>query len=273
MDEEKTVGAMSELCSAISLSPEAVACVEKVRISEEEYYDKRKLFREDREAFWREILGRSNYRILFLYYYLRFACDAYDDYLSQGLTREIYFDTFRDIEYWCANCFDRYGEYGIADYEWIAKLMAPEVIRLGRLEYEAVTLKRDISVPDLFLPKGKKIIFVHIPQGSRLDDESVGESLKTARQRYGVGEVFACYSWLMYPGIMNIIPRNSNIALFQKRFDIKGADENDRQAEERVFGQALDDPAHYPERTALQRNMKQYLLSGHSLGCGFGILK
>lgn len=262
-----------ELCSRISLAPEAVEQLMKVRVSEEEYRTAYELFQADHGAFYADIREKENSRLLFLYYYLRFAYNTYQEYMDSGLSREIFFNTFLDIGYWCSNCYDRYGEYGINEYEWISKLIDHKVIRLGRLEYEPVIMEKDILVPELILSKGEKVIFVHIPQGSRLNSDECDNSLGEAYKLLGKKHKYACYSWLLEPKLLEIIPAESNIALFQKRFDIKGLGEDDRQAEERVFGRILDTASEYPDKTMLQRKIREYLIKGGSLGCGFGIMK
>ena len=47
--------------------------------------------------------------------------------------------------------------------------------------------------------------------------------------------------------------------------------DEERQAEERVFGSLAEDPATYPEETSLQRKMKMALLEGKHFGMGCGI--
>ena len=47
----------------------------------------------------------------------------------------------------------------------------------------------------------------------------------------------------------------------------------EREAEWRVFGKVLKNVVEYPEDTSLQKRVKEYLLSGKSLGNGWAVLE
>ena len=47
--------------------------------------------------------------------------------------------------------------------------------------------------------------------------------------------------------------------------------DQERQAEERVFGHLEENPAAYPEGTSLQKKMKAALLAGKCFGMGRGV--
>ena len=82
--------------------------------------------------------------------------------------------------------------------------------------------------------------------------------------------MFRCHSWLLCPKLKEILPETSRIIRFQDLFTVYGEDD-ERQAEERVFGAPLDDPRLYSEHTSLQRAMKRALLEGKTFGMGMGI--
>ena len=58
--------------------------------------------------------------------------------------------------------------------------------------------------------------------------------------------------------------------ILYRLFHIYEIDESCHQGEERIFGDVMD-IADYPETTSLQRNLKQYLLKGNTLGMARGI--
>ena len=79
--------------------------------------------------------------------------------------------------------------------------------------------------------------------------------------------IFYCRTWLLAPELIELLPSNSHILQFQSLFQIvRSYKDPFRQAEERVFGSILDDVSMYPEKTTLQRNLKQCLLQG---GCSY----
>lgn len=43
------------------------------------------------------------------------------------------------------------------------------------------------------------------------------------------------------------------------------------EAEQRIFGEVLSDPAGYSEKTGLQKAAKKFLMEGKKLGNGLGI--
>ena len=117
------------------------------------------------------------------------------------------------------------------------------------------------------------MISIHIPQGEKLTPESVSNSLKQGRKLWGENLTYVCHSWLLYPGLEEILPQSSNIFQFQKNFLLWETDFEEREAEWRIFGKVEENPKNYPEKTSLQRNARNYLLSGKKLGNGLGMLK
>lgn len=121
--------------------------------------------------------------------------------------------------------------------------------------------------------KGSPVINIHIPQGEKLDREACQKSLEWARHTYGTKYPYVCHSWLLYPGLQNVLRETSNILRFQQRFKIIEVDYKEREAEWRVFGTVKNVITEYPEGTSLQRGVKEYLLEGNILGNGWGILR
>ena len=122
---------------------------------------------------------------------------------------------------------------------------------------------------------GTPILNVHIPAGEPLDVDTVRAAMEYAPRFYRAyfGQEFSllhCHSWLLSPKLKMLLPEDSRIIRFQNLFTAFEADE-ERQAEERVFGFLAEDPAGYPENTSLQRKMKAALLAGVTFGMGRGI--
>ena len=71
--------------------------------------------------------------------------------------------------------------------------------------------------------------------------------------------------------LREVLDPNSNILKFQKSYHICSINEEDRQAEERIFIQVQDNPDNYPENTRLQKSVKKYLQAGKKIGIGTGV--
>lgn len=264
---------LKTLCNKILLPQPAIESVIGYHLTEEQYEKYKKIFSTNKEVFFEQVLDKKDYHILFLYLYLRFACDAYEEYSIRGISDDIYFDTFSDITVWCENCFRDIGEYGIKEYNWLWNHLELRLFRLGRLQFEPIVFDRTLTVNGKVVAKDDLVLNVHIPQGEPLNYEACCNSLKWAERFFrGVPPIFVCHSWLLYPGLKEILKPDSNIIQFQNMFTVYETDENDRQAEERIFINLSDKPDTYPENTGLQRNAKAYLISGKKLGVGLGII-
>ena len=120
----------------IQMMPEAVKEVEKLPISEEEYQKKRELFQRDKYSFYKLIRREKDFRIRFLYFFSRMACETYLNYKKRKISDKIYWDTFYALTLWCENSYREYKEYGIDQYDWFFRHIECKIFRLGRLEFE-----------------------------------------------------------------------------------------------------------------------------------------
>lgn len=199
------------------------------------------------------------------------ALAAKDRYEDLGLPEQVFRDGIRDIALWTWDHWDKHGRPGLAEWEWVSNTLRLKVFRLGRLQFEPRVLEREIPG----YPAGTAVLEVHIPAGEPLEPEEVKKSLEEAPgffRTYFQKEfsLFHCHSWLLSPGLKELLPDRSRILQFQNLFTVYGEDD-ERQAEERVFGYVTDDVSDYPENTSLQRTLKQALLEGKNLGMGMGI--
>ena len=121
--------------------------------------------------------------------------------------------------------------------------------------------------------KGHPVISVHIPQGEKLTPQAAAHSLEKGKSFWGDELPYLCHSWLLYPGLKEVLSQTSNILQFQNYFQIVDIDFAEKEAEWRIFGKVEENPEKYPENTTLQKRAKQYLLSGKKLGNGLGVLQ
>lgn len=203
------------------------------------------------------------------------AVRSHGIYQEKGINDRIYYDTF--------GCFSRfvgehkvsYGEYGFDREWWTCREIAMEEFRIGELEYEMVDRE------------GEKEIWIHIPSDASLTRDKCRESYHAAAVFFETYypeftyEAMKCDSWLMAPGLKEVLPEHSNILAFQKDFVIDSTDPESQDVLGWVFklpGGDIKEPvsreilAALPEDTSLQRNMKKYLLEGGKIGVAVGRL-
>lgn len=266
---------IATLCEAIRLDAEAVAVIRRYDEMREDVYPAwRADFLRDRAAALASVRDKADGRQLFLYLFVKLAADAYKAYRVRQIPDEVYFDTFSDIRIWSEECKRQYGAYGIEEAGWLQEHVRLALFRLGRLQYQPMALDRELTIGARRFAKGDIVLNVHIPAGEPLERQAVNASLDRARVFFrGVQPVFVCHSWLLYPGLAEVLESDSNIMQFQQLFEIYEVDETSRQAEERIFGigAVSDDPAAYEARTGLQRRAKAYLAAGGKLGAGAGV--
>lgn len=261
------------LCKKINLPEQAIGLVESIRCPKSEYTLMKEMFLHQKADFVNLVLQMKNAHALFLYYYCRFACDAYDLYQKQNISEDIYWSTFEDITVWCKSCFRKSGKYGIAQYDWLWRHVELKLFRLGRLQFEPIMAETDLKARQFTLKKGSTLLNVHIPEGEPLNEEAYESSFHKAIEFFGDSQYFVCHSWLLYPGLKELLPLESNIIRFQNRFEVIQIDYETREAEERIFPQLLQNPKAYPVTTKLQDAARAYLMAGHKLGSGMGIFK
>ncbi|MBR6770095.1 MAG: DUF5596 domain-containing protein [Lachnospiraceae bacterium] len=261
-----------EFYQGICLMSEAVEALENLSVSEREYREARQLFWQNRGKFYRQTKKLPDFRSRFLYYFCRLAQEAYADYQKRRIPDEIYWNTFSDLTLWCSNCWEKFGEYGIDQYDWFFRHISLTLFGLGRLQFERLASPWEFADEVRSIQKGDSIICIHIPQGGKLVKEEVVESLEKAFAFLGREIPYLCHSWLLYPGLCHLLEEDSHILQFQRLFTLLSVDEEERQGEERIFGQVLDNPIQYSQYTTLQRKARQYLMEGGRLGSGIGRL-
>ena len=200
-------------------------------------------------------------------------------------------DTLGDISLRAGLYAKKHGKPGLSkeDVLWLRHIHSCELFRLGSLQYQLfhmVYLDKEGCGEEYMtfspaqkrkLPQGAPVVNIHVPEGADICPEAVEESLKMAKAflehrfpnfcRGG----FVCYSWLLYPGLKELLPEGSNILSFASRFEIIGqvSDPYGSDSVRRIYGKRCARKADYPQETALQRNA---LGSFSKLGMACGIL-
>lgn len=221
---------------------------------------------------------------------LKSAEMTYQLYADKGICEKIFMDTFDDIRIWCENC----GNIGLVNSGWLKNHVAFELFKIGRLQFQMFTCSNtSLNYSKLPLSFNEKAIYVHIPQGEKLDFEACRSSLAQADaffERYFPEYKFKyyfCESWLLFEDNRLFMNENSNIIKFMSLFDIHYSLKLEAQAFERIFSanihrmysvpiigsqKRMHTITHLPETTSLQRSAKAYLLQGNRLGIGIGTI-
>lgn len=265
-----------QLAQKLDLPEVSIEALRNFKIDEATAARLKSAFQEGPEAFEAAVRQEPDADVLVLALYMRWGMDTHYMYAIRGMLWDIFFDTFKDLTLWSHAFTEETGKPGLKHWAWCAKAIQMKVFRLGRLEFEPDTLSEDLVVGEALYPAGTRVLNVHIPAGEKLSPEAVEDSLGQAlpffrmyyRQEY---ELLRCCSWLLSPALEELLDENSNIRQFAGRFEICGT-YPERQAEERVFGRLLEDPAQYPEETTLQKNLKKHLISGGKAEMGCGII-
>jgi hypothetical protein len=263
---------LDQLCEGIQLDEGARQTINRIHIDDKNYNQRKQQFISDRLAFFDCVKQSPSYRETFLALFARFAVDAYEEYRARGISDDIYYDTFSDLQIWCKKCYQDFGVYGIEEYGWLQEHVQLRLFRLGRLQFQPIALDQDVKAEGRKFRKGELALNVHIPEGGPLDEQSVERSFRVAQAFFrGIPSIFVCQSWLLYPQLSEVLPPTSNILKFQKNFVVYEVDREAKQAEERIFNRVCEDPSLYEERTSLQQSAKAYLMAGNQLGNGYGI--
>ncbi len=206
---------------------------------------------------------------------LSLALKTKEKYRAAGISEQIYYDTMSDIRIWCENN----GNKGVRNYGWLKNHVSFELFRLGRLQFQLYECKnRTLLYNKLPFSFGEKLIYVHIPQGEKLDKEKCIESIKSANDFFAKYfphykyRYYFCESWLLFDNNKKFMAPDSNILAFSSLFTHCYSVKIDKQAIERIFGRRRILKRNYPENTSLQKKAKEYMLKGNRLGAGTGII-
>lgn len=198
-----------------------------------------------------------------------------EKYLSVGIGEEIYFDTMSDIKIWCESNLNE----GLKNYGWLKNHVCFELFRLGRLQFQLYPCNnKTLLYNNLPFSYGEKLVFVHIPEGERLEKELCIESFKKANSFFKEYfpdyeyRYYFCESWLLFEGNGEFMKKDSNILAFASLFSHCYSLKLDGQAIERIFGKRRIIKKNYPESTSLQKQAKDYMLDGNRLGIGVGYI-
>jgi len=198
-------------------------------------------------------------------------------YEKAGYSEELYWDAMKDLKYKMEETQQVYGVWGVYCGPWLASFILLKCFCLGRLQFEILPSEFHYELAGHTLKPHEPVVNVHIPSFGRLAHEDVLDAYSRAAKFFGHlfpdGAVwFHCETWMLYPQVNALLPAG-NMKRFSEDFDIVHAcidpNQDDRY---RVFMLPPDVPiTEYPEKNALQKNLKAWFLEGNTMGIGFGL--
>ena len=195
----------------------------------------------------------------------------YAAYRAKGIPDGVILDTFRDVSLRARLYSEITGRAGLSEEDviWFRHLMHVALFQIGALQFQPFEMiyldEEGIGEPYMAfsaaqkaaLPAGTPVINCHVPRGADLSPRSVEASFQSAKAFFsknfpdGAYRAFLCYSWLLYPPMVERLPETSNIRRFAERFRVVGACDDAEQAFECLF---MEGPERAPAHaTALQR--------------------
>lgn len=221
---------------------------------------------------------------------LKAAEKTYNLYKQKGISDDIFKATFSDIKIWCENC----GNIGLKNINWLSNHIGFKLFRIGRLQFQLYTCSNStLNYSKLPFNKNEKVIYIHIPQGEKLDYNECVKSISMANSFFKLYfpdysyNYYFCESWLLFENNRQFMNNSLNIIRFMGLFDINYSVFYEAQAFERIFDFDINvrhiiykinkykrksDIEHLSASTSLQKSAKQYLLSGNKLGIGVGTI-
>lgn len=187
---------------------------------------------------------------------------------------------------------ERTGKIGLGKNQviWLRHVYHVHIFQIGALQFQTfrmVYLDKEGCGEDYMqfsaqqkalLPSGTEVVNVHIPKGADLSEDAVNCSFSEATAFFkGVfpsfqPRAYLCYSWLLYPPMGDLLPDDSRIVEFAKRFQIISAvsDPYGSEAVSRIYGKRYARRSDYPQTTRLQKNA---LGNFRKLGMACGIIE
>lgn len=200
-------------------------------------------------------------------------------YIQKGISDEIFYNTMCDFKYKLDECKLIHKKIGTFVPSWYKGFFEMRIFALGRLQFEINHTWFDCTVKGIYIPKGTKVLSVHIPRtGMPLCHDLVVDSYKNAKEffkdEFNDDIIFICNSWLLYPWNRSVYKEGSNLAKFYDDFTIVSFGEYQNYSEIwRLFDCLYDgNPNNLPCDTSLRRSFIERIKNNQPIGHGTGVI-
>ena len=216
----------------------------------------------------------------------------YQKYKTSGIPDVVTRATLQDVTRRAVEYERRTGKKGLSkeDVIWLRHIENCEIFQIGALQFQLFHMvyldmegcgEAYMAFSHTWkekLPQGTPVVNLHIPAGTDFSPAAVQSALTDAKTFFNAyfprfsAKAFICYSWLLYPGLLELLPSDSNIRAFAGRFEIIGqvCDPYGSDSIKRIYGKRYPNKKDYPQKTLLQKNA-----IGHfsKLGMACGIIE
>lgn len=195
------------------------------------------------------------------------ALKTWDQYAQRGISKEIFAETMKFVPRFLNSEYAQTGTWRFRWSWWFWRQLSMAEYRVGCMEYELVE------------ENGERFVSLHIPSDADMSAEAIDESFADFRaflRRYEpewTDVPWKCDSWLLSPALPHLLPEDSRILAFQRRFTIEKVNEESLGVLNWVFPPHTEVTPDLPENTSLQKRMKAWLLSGNKVGWTAGTLR
>ncbi len=227
-------------------------------------------------------LAQSNEICEYTAYMLLLICmvpELYSKYKQKGISDKIFYDTMCDLRYKLEECQLVHKKVGTFVPKWYRGFFELRIFALGRLQFEINQTWFDCEVNGTKIPKGTKVLSVHIPRtGTKLEHSLVIDSYRQAaeffKDEFSGNIIFICNSWLLYPWNREVLKDGSNLAEFYDDFNIVSSGEYQNYSEVwRLFDCLYEgNPDKLPNDTSLRRAYIERIKVGLPIGHGTGVI-
>lgn len=210
----------------------------------------------------RQILGEDIRGMKMLACELICALKTWDRYQALGISRKVYLDTMDCFPRFVKEHMASFGTYGFDREWWTVHQLSCLLFRVELLEFE---LRKDD-------------VALHIPTGAHLDPEAVDASLAAIEEmiatRFPKWKDWprTCHSWLLSPTMAELLPENSRILQFARRFAVTPTGEPNDDYLQWCYKRKDIPMENLPEESSLQRKLKAKLLKGEPFLDARGVL-
>ena len=207
-------------------------------------------------------------------------CFLYDKYEEKGIGKDIFFNTMSDLKYKLDECLSYKKIFGTFVVNWYKEFFTLDRFAFGRLQFDNWSHKENsIKINGYTINKGDFVLGCHIPSSGPLTPALCESSFKEAysfvkdRLKDGILPIETT-SWMLYPKYSEVLDKNSNVANFQRYFEIVSVIDTEKFDDAwRFFGREFDgDISKLPSKTTLQRNFIEYIKRGNGFGLGKGFI-
>lgn len=211
--------------------------------------------------------------------YLAAACTAREINGARGIPDDVFLATMGCFGRFLQEARVRCGRFCFDRAFWAWRQLSGQLFRLGTLEFEYRLLQPDEPAP----PQGQAgtpVLSVHIPSDAVLTEAALADSYARALPFFaqygaalapaGAPQTLLCHSWLLSPGLYELLPAGSGIRRFADGYRLYASDPDDSSFYEWLFA-GRQPPQPLPQTTSLQRAVCAYLQAGGRIGSGYGI--